>query len=148
MTIATMALALAAAVTATVPPLAHAGRIDASAPPLAGPAVVVLWASWCASCKAELARLPRLAAAAAPLPIRTLAIDPPTVARPLLADRGVPAEGAYADGRDPRVVLDGWGGPGSVLPIAVAVDSRGQVCGRKLGLLGTDQLREWAAACR
>lgn len=127
--------------------LASAVPLAPGAPPLRGPAVVVLWASWCVSCRAELARLPSLAAAASPLPIRTLAIDPPETVRPLLADRGLPRAGAYADGRAPRVVLDAWGGPGSALPVAVAIDKAGRVCGRKLGLLGTDQLREWAARC-
>lgn len=110
--------------------------------------MVVLWASWCASCKAEIARLPRLADAAAPLPIHTLAIDPPDLARRTLLERGQPIAGAYADGRSPRAVLDAWGGPGAALPIAVALDRDGKVCGRKLGLLGTDQLKEWAAKCR
>lgn len=134
--------AAALAMTATAQP------VERTTPALKGPAVVVLWASWCASCKAELARLPRLAAAAAPLPIRTLAIDPPDRARALLVQRGMPTAGAYADGRDPRAVLDQWGGAGSALPIAVAIDSTGKICGRKRGLLGTDQLRQWSAACR
>ncbi|WP_375392543.1 TlpA family protein disulfide reductase [uncultured Sphingomonas sp.] len=129
-------------------PAAEARPVTEAGAPLAGPAIVVLWASWCASCKAEVQRLPRLAAAAAPLPIRTLAIDPADVARKLLIERSMPLEGAYADARPPRAVLDGWGGAGSALPIAVALDAKGQVCGRKLGLLGTDQLRDWAARCR
>ena len=134
--------AVALAVAGTAQPLQW------TTPALKGPAVVVLWASWCASCKAELERLPRLAAAAAPLPIRTLAVDPPDRARALLIQRGMSTDGAYADGRDPRAVLDQWGGAGSALPVAVAIDSAGKICGRKLGLLGTDQLRQWSAACR
>jgi thiol-disulfide isomerase/thioredoxin len=128
-------------------PLAAAQPVTPGTVPLAGPAVVVLWASWCASCREELARLPSLAAAATPLPVRTLAIDPPERARALLAQRGQPTDGAYADQRDPRTVLDAWGGQGSVLPVAVALDREGRVCGRKLGLLGTDQLRDWATRC-
>ncbi|WP_375381877.1 TlpA family protein disulfide reductase [uncultured Sphingomonas sp.] len=116
-------------------------------PPLAGPAVVVLWASWCAACKAELARLPQLATAAAPLPVKTLALDSPDRALALLRQRGQPTANAYADDRPPRTVLDQWGGPGTALPIAVALDAQGRICGRKLGLLGTDQLHDWAARC-
>lgn len=136
------------ALLATAAPISHAEPVMPSTASLRGPAVVVLWASWCASCKAELARLPRLVPAATPLPIKTLAIDPPERARSLLADRRIPADGAYADRRPPRVVLDGWGGPGSALPVTVALNAHGEVCGRKLGLLGTDQLKEWAARCR
>lgn len=137
-----IALALAAV------PIAHAEPVDPATPALSGPAVVILWASWCANCKAELARLPRLASAAAPLSIKTLAIDAPSVARSLLRDRGVPLEGAYADARAPRTVLDDWGGPGAILPIAIAVDGKGRTCGRKAGLLGTDDLKRWAVQCR
>lgn len=133
-------LGSAAPLTATTP-------LSPAAPPLAGPAVVVLWASWCATCRVEVARLPRLAAVARPLPIRTLAIDPPARALTLLRERGQPTDDAYADDRPPRAVLDDWGGAGSALPLAVAIDARGRVCGRKRGLLGTDQLREWARRC-
>ncbi|VVT18841.1 conserved exported hypothetical protein [Sphingomonas sp. EC-HK361] len=133
---------------AVVIPASSAQPLSPAEGPLAGPAVVVLWASWCASCQAEIARLPRLAAAAAPLPVRTLAIDPPALARRTLVARGQSVQGAYADGRPPRAVLDQWGGAGSALPVAVALDRNGKVCGRKLGLLGTDQLKQWAARCR
>lgn len=136
---------IAAAV--TLVPSDAARPLTPGEPPLGGPAVVVLWASWCTSCKAEVARLPQLAAAAAPLPVRTLALDPPDRALALLRERGQPTANAYADDRPPRAVLDEWGGLGSALPIAVALDAQGRICGRKLGLLGTDQLRDWAARC-
>lgn len=134
------------AISATAP-VADAKPLSPGASPLVGPAVVVLWASWCASCRAEVARLPRLASMAAPLPIKTLAIDPADRALALLHERGQPIANAYADGRAPRAVLDDWGGTGSALPLAVAIDGHGQVCGRKFGLLGTNQLREWARRC-
>lgn len=136
-----LALALAAAPTGTAVPLV------ATAEPLRGPAVVMLWATWCASCQAELARLPRLVPAAAPLPIRTLAIDAPVDARTKLSTNGRTLTGAYADGRDKATVLADWGGPGAVLPLAVAIDVSGHICGRKAGLLGTDQLKAWARTC-
>lgn len=139
--IAVLALALAAA------PTASAVALDAPSGSLRGPAVVMLWATWCASCQAELARLPRLAPAAAPLPILTLAIDPPVAARAKLIANRRPLSGAYADGRNKAQVLAEWGGPGTALPLAVAIDAAGRVCGRKAGLLGTDQLKAWARAC-
>lgn len=136
-----LALAMATA------PLASAVPLAARPAVLRGPAVVMLWATWCASCQAELARLPQLAPAAAPLPMRTLAIDPPSAARAKLVANGRPLAGAYADGRDKAAVLSDWGGPGAVLPLAVAIDATGRICGRKAGLLGTDQLKAWARTC-
>lgn len=142
-----VSLLMTAAALAASAPTRFAEPLNPGDKALSGPTVVVLWASWCTSCRAELARLPALAAAAAPLPVRTLAIDPPDRARMVLRARGQAMPGAYADARAPRVVLDGWGGEGSALPVAVALDAHGRVCGRKLGLLGTDQLRGWAATC-
>ncbi|WP_174291471.1 hypothetical protein [Sphingomonas bacterium] len=48
------ALLMAAALPGGATPLSPA------TPPLGGPAVVVLWASWCVACRAEMARLPQL----------------------------------------------------------------------------------------
>lgn len=88
-----------------------------------------------------------LTAAARPLPVVTLAIDPPDLARArMIADHRSLAS-SFADGRDPMTVLADWGGKGAVLPLAVALDRSGKVCGMKRGLLGTDQLEEWARAC-
>lgn len=111
------------------------------------PAIVVFWASWCVSCRAELTRLPMLAAAAAPLPVLTLALDPRETARQALGRFGVPAATAFHDARPPGTVLADWGGPATALPLAVAIDRAGHVCGIKRGLLGTDQLKQWAARC-
>ena len=111
------------------------------------PAVVVLWATWCASCKAELDRLDTLAVAAKPLPIITLAIDPPDKARVRMIAQHRKIDLAFADNRDQAIVLGDWGGKGALLPLAVAIDRSGQVCGMKRGLLGTDQLRAWAKTC-
>lgn len=108
------------------------------------PGIILFWATWCAPCRAELSRLPALAAAARPLPVAILALDPPGVAHEALsgATSGLPA---FADGRPPAKVFADWGAPG--MPLAVALDRAGRICGRRHGLLGTDQLRRWAATC-
>ncbi|TDN86986.1 thiol-disulfide isomerase/thioredoxin [Stakelama pacifica] len=111
------------------------------------PAVVMLWASWCASCKVELRRFSELQEAAAPLPLVTLAIDPAPTAKEALVSAGMTLRGAFADGRPAEQVLADWGGGLLSLPLAVAIDREGRVCGRKHGLLGTNQLREWAVSC-
>lgn len=121
--------------------------VDGSTHTLPRPSVVVLWATWCIPCDGELKRLPSLTKAAAPLPVVTLALDPPRKALMRLRARGRATRDAFADARDPGTVLAAWGGGGAKLPLAVAIDRNGAVCGAKQGLLGTDQLKEWATTC-
>lgn len=136
-----------AAFLASLAPLHAALAVDGPSATIPRPAVVMLWASWCTACRAELERIPLLQQSAKPLSIVTLAIDPPEVARRALKLAGQPTANAYADGRAPASVLADWGGKGSALPLAVAIDRSGRICGTKRGLLGTDQLRHWAATC-
>ncbi len=134
------AIVLAAAIAAA----AHALPLgDAAALPR--PGVIVLWASWCGPCRDELARVAELEAAARPLPVTLLAIDPPQAARDALDRMHLASRAAFADARPPAEVLADWGA--TALPLAVALDREGRVCGRKRGLLGTDQLRQWARTC-
>lgn len=139
--------AVAALPTPATAPVEHAMAIDGSLRPLPRPGIVMLWATWCASCAGEIKRVPSLARAAAPMPFVTLAIDPADKARRGLAAAGLSTDGAFADARDPAAVLGGWGGAGAMLPLAVAIDRAGNVCATKRGLLGTDQLQAWKTRC-
>ncbi len=134
--------ALGVGAAAAAQPVAIAG--DGAMP---RPGIILFWASWCVPCRAELARLPALAQAARPLPVVTLALDPPDVARETLRRFGMGTHAAFADARPPALVMAEWGGEGTALPLAVAVDQHGTVCGRKRGLLGTDQIRQWIGQC-
>lgn len=109
------------------------------------PGVIIFWASWCDSCTAELRQLPAIRRAADPLPVATLALDPPDKAGDTLRNLKLPADAAFADGRPPAEVLARWGA--TTLPFAVAIGLDGRVCGRKQGLLGTDQVRQWVRDC-
>jgi hypothetical protein len=127
--------------------LDHARSVVAPSRSIPHPAVVMLWGTWCASCGAEIKRVPALSASARPLPLVTLAIDPPAKAAAALSVAGLSTANAFADDRDPATVLSEWGGKGAILPLAVAIDRNGRVCGAKHGLLGTDQLHSWSKTC-
>lgn len=122
-------------------------RIDQTAGGLPRPAIILFWATWCASCRGEMRRLPEIGAAAGDIPVATIALDPPATARAAIDTFGIPLRTAYADGRKPEQVLAEWGGGIVSLPLAVALDRGGQVCARKHGLLGTDEVKAWAARC-
>lgn len=110
--------------------------------------IVMLWASWCAACRAELKTFTAMRFAAAPLTVATLAFDPQAKAVEGLRAAGASSINAFYTEADPAVVLSRLGGLPARLPLAVAIDANGELCGVRHGLLGTDQLREWATTCR
>jgi len=141
--LATTTQLVAAEATSSAPPVAI--RLDGKNSRLTGPAVVILWANWCAPCMAELKRMPALRDAAAPMKVATLALGEPEEAKRFAEAEQLDLGEAFADPDEPDKILARWGS--HTLPFAVAIDGQGKVCGRKHGLLGTDQLREWAQKC-
>lgn len=110
--------------------------------------VVMVWATWCVPCRKELSTFRALAPAARPLIAVTLALDPPAKAAAALAETGNALKNGYATAADPQTVLTHFGGQPARLPLLFALDSQGQVCGVRHGLLGSDQLKAWAVGCR
>ena len=109
--------------------------------------IVMVWASWCVPCLAELGSFAQIASAGAPLVPVTLALDPPSKAAAVLSQANLPKTLAYATTTAPATVLAHYGGLPARLPLAFAINRDGRVCGVRRGLLGTDQVRQWAAQC-
>lgn len=110
------------------------------------PRVLVLWRADCGPCLLELGNLKALEAGARPADLVLVALDPPAVARAKLKAMGVaPARQWYALD-DNAAVLTALGGAPPRLPLAVAVD-RGRICAKRIGLLGTDIVKQWARTC-
>ena len=111
------------------------------------PAIVVLWAAWCVPCARELPLALRMATAGAPLPMVTLALDPPDKASARLDEMKLPKANAFAAPADPQTVLEKLGGRPAQLPLSLALDAKGEVCDTHHGLLGLEQLHAWAKTC-
>lgn len=111
------------------------------------PAIVFLWATWCVPCSRELPLALRMATAGAPLPMVTLALDPSEQAAARLESMKLPKDNAFAAPGDPKTVLEKLGGTPAMLPLALALNSKGEICGTRHGLLGIEQLHAWAKAC-
>lgn len=116
---------------------------------LAGrPVVVVLWRSDCGPCLVELQGLAGLQAAAAPARLVTLSLDDTAAAaRRALAKLGVAPQFAWRALEPGGKVLTDFNGPPPRLPLAVALDRKGAICARRLGLLGTERAQAWARQC-
>ncbi|MDB5464818.1 MAG: thioredoxin-family protein [Phenylobacterium sp.] len=112
------------------------------------PAVLVFWRSDCAPCLIELRGLAGLQAAAAPAPLVTVALEGPASAAQALRKMDVSPERAWLSRTDARLTLLAFGPAPPRLPLSVALDSRGAVCARHVGLLGTDRVRQWVKQCR
>ena len=111
------------------------------------PSVVVVWATWCVPCARELPLALGMAPAAAPLPMVSLALDPPDKAAARLAQLKITPHRAFAAPGDIGTVLRTLGGAPASLPLVFALNAKGDICGVRHGLLGGDQLRQWAGTC-
>ena len=117
------------------------------AAPAAHARILMLWRADCGPCLIELKHMTALQAAVGSADLIAVALDDPRTAQAKLADLGVrPRRLWYALGSNADV-LNLLGGSPPRLPLSVAVDPHGGVCGRRAGLLGIDLIRQWVARC-
>lgn len=105
--------------------------------------VLLFVAGWCAPCHAELREMDALAAAAEP---RRLLVVPADQTRSTAAMvRPLPAARVW---RDPAVLRALWSGAlGAGLPLTLATDGEGRVCGEHRRVLRPGDLAALAARC-
>lgn len=117
------------------------------APPLAigalrGPAVVNLWATWCAPCRKELPAFQEVSAARRD--VRFIGVDigeDASTARDYLAGLGITFD-QYLDDRGQ--FSDALGT--AVLPVTLIVDRTGKIATEHVGPMSTDELQRVLAA--
>ncbi len=119
--------------------------LGATEAPEAGPkeSILLMVASWCAPCHAELRRLGEISGAAAPWSVRVVPHDDDWATMAMM--EGVPkGQRLMAD----RATIEQWTGQTRGLPFSVAVDADGKVCGRVRGGLDGAKARALILACK
>ena len=109
--------------------------------------LLLLVASWCAPCYAELARLDDIASAARPFHVRVLLVDDGPRSRAMV--RGINAARRWEPQTDEmrRVRADVWQRT-SGLPFSVVTDSKGRICAEQSGGLDTARTLALVKRCR
>ncbi|MDB5417151.1 MAG: thioredoxin-family protein [Phenylobacterium sp.] len=148
--VGTMAALCALGVASAAPRLAlHdlAGR-SRSLGELAGhSAILVVWRGDCGPCLIELLNIRDLEAAAGPAPLVMLALDEPGKIRLALQRYKARPRRIWVADAPAREVLVALNGEPPRLPLALALDRKGGICARHLGLLGTDRVKDWVRRC-
>ena len=109
--------------------------------------IIMLWRSDCAPCLVELSRLSALRKAAGGAKITTLALEAPASAQTTARNRGLNVLDGFATIASPGRVLASAGQDIVLLPTSVVISANGRVCDAHVGILGTDQIREWVRLC-
>jgi hypothetical protein len=94
-----------------------------------------------------LKSIARYEAAAGRAELVSVSLGGPDATKAKLAQIGAsPRRLWFALDRDADVLI-ALGGPPPRLPLAVAINALGRVCGRRAGLLGTETVKQWVAKC-
>jgi thiol-disulfide isomerase/thioredoxin len=109
--------------------------------------VLLLVASWCAPCYAELRRLDDIATAARPLQVRVLLVDDGARSRAMV--RGIDAARRWEPAADElrRVRSDIWQRTAG-LPFSVVTDGKGRICAEQSGGLDAARTLALVKRCR
>lgn len=116
--------------------------LDAGDPPielteLAGPAVVNLWATWCAPCRAELPDFQQVATARPDVRFVGIDVQETGDARAFLDDLGITFE-QYVDERG--LLAEELGA--AVMPITLVIDHDGSIAAQHLGPMTAAELED------
>lgn len=111
------------------------------------PAILVFWRADCAPCRLELDNIKQLRAAAGATRLILVGLGPADPLRAAMAHMSASPGLAWRADADPASVLLAFNGPPPRLPLSIALDARGRICARRVGLLGTDQIARWAKSC-
>ena len=111
------------------------------------PTALVVWKASCAPCLVDLANLREIAARAPGWRIVTLALDDARTATAAMPPQVRGIGPAWTSSDPPAQVLAALNPSQPALPLTIAVSVRGEICARRVGLLGSDVLNAWSAQC-
>jgi hypothetical protein len=111
------------------------------------PTAVVVWKASCAPCLEDLANLREIAARAPGWRIVTLALDDAKTARQAMPPQARGLGSRWHTVEPPAQVLAALNPSQPALPLTIAVDTSGEICARRVGLLGSDVLVAWRTQC-
>lgn len=126
--------------------------VPANAGGASGPAMVprstvlLFWASWCAPCRAEVGDIAALRQAAEPMDVLVVPIEPGRTDRTLLP--GLSSDQIHEPaGGGLNLMLRLTGGAAAALPVSVALDAEGRVCGVHRTRLTQAVVAGWRRRC-
>lgn len=113
---------------------------------LPAPAVILFYANWCAPCRVEIRSIDDLARAAGPIPVIIVPWDMGLQTRQALRTIH-PSRIRYIPGGAYRLMTR-LAGPTASLPLAIALNAKGEPCNVQRGGLEAPAIKALLAACR